>query len=90
MNLRYLALFTSVRTFPGMTKTVEAIYENGVLKLPEPLPLPERTRVLVTIEASSAVAEDGERRLWLDHSASTLINTWDNTADDVFNELRPK
>ena len=32
-----------------MTKQVEAIYENGVLRLLEPLPLAERERVTVTI-----------------------------------------
>ena len=32
-----------------MTKKVEAIYENGVLRLLEPLPLAERQRVTVTI-----------------------------------------
>jgi predicted DNA-binding antitoxin AbrB/MazE fold protein len=32
-----------------MTKQVEAIYENGVLRPLEPLPLAERERVAVTI-----------------------------------------
>ena len=32
-----------------MTKQVEAIYENGVLRPLEPLPLAERERVTVTI-----------------------------------------
>jgi predicted DNA-binding antitoxin AbrB/MazE fold protein len=32
-----------------MTLTVEAVYENGVLKPLEPLPLNERERVQVTI-----------------------------------------
>lgn len=33
-----------------MTKTVAAVYEDGVLRLAEPLPLPNRTSVKVTIE----------------------------------------
>jgi predicted DNA-binding antitoxin AbrB/MazE fold protein len=33
-----------------MTLTVEATYENGVLKLKEPLPLREQQMVRVTIE----------------------------------------
>ena len=33
-----------------MTITVEAIYENGVLKPKEPLPLKEHDRVQVTVE----------------------------------------
>ena len=32
-----------------MTLTVEAIYENGILRIAEPLPLKERERVKVTI-----------------------------------------
>jgi predicted DNA-binding antitoxin AbrB/MazE fold protein len=36
-----------------MTITVEATYENGVLKLAKPLPLKERERVQVTVHASS-------------------------------------
>jgi predicted DNA-binding antitoxin AbrB/MazE fold protein len=72
-----------------MTKTVGAIYENGMLKLPEPLPLPEKTRVMVTIETEFAVAEDAERSIWLKASEQALTKTWDNSADDVFNELLP-
>ena len=70
-----------------MTKTVAAIYENGVLKLPAPLPLPENTPVTVTIESELAVAEDAERALWLKASEQTLAKAWDNSADDVFNAL---
>ena len=33
-----------------MTITVEAIYENGVLKLERPLPLAEHEKVRVTVE----------------------------------------
>ncbi len=33
-----------------MTLTVEAIYENGTLKLSEPLPFKEREIVRVTVE----------------------------------------
>ena len=33
-----------------MSQTVEAIYENGVLKLEQPLPLKNQERVRVTIE----------------------------------------
>jgi len=32
-----------------MTLTVEAIYENGVLKLAQPLPLKEHERVQITV-----------------------------------------
>ena len=67
-----------------MTTTVEAIYENGKLLLPEPLSLPERSRVRVTIES------DSEREAWLKLSEESLTKVWDNDADDVFNELLPK
>ena len=40
-----------------MTTTVEAIYEDGVLKLPERLPLPEKAHVKVTIESGTAGSE---------------------------------
>ncbi len=40
-----------------MTMTVEAVYENGTLKLAQPLPLKEHQRVHVTIQAPSWVQE---------------------------------
>ena len=65
-----------------MSTTVEAIYEHVTLVLPKPLPLPEKSHVRVTIEDA-----DAERDEWLKHSAATLLKTWDNPADDIFNEL---
>ena len=38
-----------------MTTTVDAIYENGKLTLPESLSLPEKSHVRVTIESDDAV-----------------------------------
>ena len=67
-----------------MTTTVDAIYEHGKLLLPGPLSLPEKSRVRVTIES------DTEREAWLKLSESSLMKTWDNDADDVFNELLKK
>ncbi len=68
-----------------MTTTVDAIYEHGKLILPQPLSLPEKTRVRVTIES-----EDAERENWLRLSEASLLKTWGNDADDVFNELLKK
>jgi predicted DNA-binding antitoxin AbrB/MazE fold protein len=34
-----------------MTLTVEAVYENGVLKPAQPLPLAEHQRVQITVQA---------------------------------------
>jgi predicted DNA-binding antitoxin AbrB/MazE fold protein len=68
-----------------MTATVTAIYGEGVLRLPGPLPLPGGTEVRVTIE--TAPAGDAERAAWLKQSEAALVRTWDNAVDDVFNEL---
>ena len=68
-----------------MTTTIEAIYENGKLILPRPLPLPEKSHVRLTIESG-----DTEREAWLKLSEETLTKVWDNADDDVFNELLAK
>lgn len=39
-----------------MSITVEAIYENGVLKPAQPLPLREHERVKVTVHSSVSIA----------------------------------
>jgi predicted DNA-binding antitoxin AbrB/MazE fold protein len=41
-----------------MTLTVEAVYENGVLKLDQPLPLPDHHRVQVTVQVQPSVARE--------------------------------
>ena len=68
-----------------MTTTVEAIYERGKLVLPEPLSLPDKSRVRVTIESG-----DAERESWLKLSEESLMKTWGNAEDDIFNELLAK
>jgi predicted DNA-binding antitoxin AbrB/MazE fold protein len=40
-----------------MSITVEAIYENGVLRVARPLPLPERAKVRVTIQSEPSLAQ---------------------------------
>jgi predicted DNA-binding antitoxin AbrB/MazE fold protein len=70
-----------------MTTTVEAIYENGTLKLPCLLPLEDKAHVLVTIQSKAGVEEAAEREAWLKKSEVNLTKGWDNAADDVFNEL---
>lgn len=67
-----------------MTTSVEAIYEGGKLLLSQPLSLPEKSRVRVTIES------DPDRAAWLKLSEESLHKVWDNDADDVFNELLQK
>jgi predicted DNA-binding antitoxin AbrB/MazE fold protein len=68
-----------------MTTTVDAIYENGRIILPRPLSLPENVPVRVTIETG-----DIEREARLKLSEESLLKTWDNPGDDVFNELLSK
>ena len=41
-----------------MTLTVEAVYENGVLKPDRALPLKEHTRVRVAVEVKQSVARE--------------------------------
>jgi hypothetical protein len=65
--------------------TLEAIYENGTLVLPQRLEIPDKSRVRVTIEPS-----DPDRETWLKLSEEALTKVWDNDADDVFNELLQK
>lgn len=67
-----------------MSTAVDAIYQKGLLQLLAPLPLPEHSRVRVTVEL---ISDDPERSEWLSQSQRQLETVWDNDADDVFNEL---
>jgi predicted DNA-binding antitoxin AbrB/MazE fold protein len=67
-----------------VTKTIEAIYENGKLVLQQPLPIAEHSHVRVTVEM------DTDREAWLKLSEQSLTKVWDNPDDDVFNELLSK
>jgi predicted DNA-binding antitoxin AbrB/MazE fold protein len=73
-----------------MSTTVEAIYEDGKLVLQQPLPLPEKAHVRVTIESEEASMSDVERAAWLKLSEESLMKAWNNTDDDIFNELLKK
>ncbi len=55
-----------------MPLTVEAIYENGVLKPTQPLPLQEHEKVRITIEAS---------RNWVAETAGIL--RWKGTPEEL-------
>jgi len=61
-----------------------------MLKLSGPLPLREKAQVVVTIQTKPLSGADLERQAWLKASEETLTRTWDNSADDVFNELLDK
>lgn len=45
-----------------MATTVSAIYEDGVLRLLTPLPLPDHTPVQVTVDLPDAAVQDDSRR----------------------------
>lgn len=54
-----------------MTITVEATYENGVLKLKQPLPLPEHAPLRIHIEIA----------LWAEQSAGMMA--WKGTPQEA-------
>jgi predicted DNA-binding antitoxin AbrB/MazE fold protein len=70
-----------------MTATIEAVYENGVLKLSHPLPLKNNSHVVVRIQSKEDNTETEDREAWLRLSEKNLTEVWNNPADDVFNEL---
>ena len=55
-----------------MSLTVEATYENGMLKLDQPLPLNEHQKVRVTVEPAPT---------WAEQSAG--IMGWKGSTDDA-------
>jgi predicted DNA-binding antitoxin AbrB/MazE fold protein len=55
-----------------MSITVEAVYENGVLKLQQPLPLKEQEKVRITVEPQLS---------WADRTAGML--KWPGDFEDL-------
>ena len=76
--------------FSIVIATVDATYEKGGLKLSHPLPLKDNSQVVVTVQSKGDANDEDERKTWLQLSEENLIGNWDNTADDVFNELRDR
>jgi predicted DNA-binding antitoxin AbrB/MazE fold protein len=69
-----------------MTRTLQAIYEGGVLKLEEPIGLDERTRVRITIELpddaiTAAVGQDDDPSGW--QAAEQFIGFIDDAPEGV-------
>jgi predicted DNA-binding antitoxin AbrB/MazE fold protein len=58
-----------------MTKTVSAVYENGVLRPSEPLPLAKHQKVNVAVSDTRDRAE-----AWLDHEYMAAIDAMDESA----------
>jgi hypothetical protein len=67
-----------------MLKTLWATVRQGKIELLEPSELPEGSRVLVT------VLPDDETQFWLQTSQVSLDTIWDNTEDDVYEQLLKK
>jgi predicted DNA-binding antitoxin AbrB/MazE fold protein len=63
------------RYHKSVTRTVSAVYENGVLRPSEPLPLAEHERVNVTVSDTRDRAE-----AWLDHEYMVAIDAIDEPA----------
>ncbi len=70
-----------------MNVAIKAIYEGGKLRPLEPLKLAEHTVVHISLETGT---DDAERREWLAQGERSLMKTWDNEADDVYNALLTK
>lgn len=71
-------------SFETVSVAIKAIYEDGRLRPLEPLNLAENTLVRLSLDA---LPEDADRLQWLAQAQLTLMKTWDNEADDVYNEL---
>ncbi|MEN3334249.1 MAG: hypothetical protein V7641_3614 [Blastocatellia bacterium] len=63
-----------------MMNTVKAIVREGRIELLEQVDIPEGTEVLVTILSDEA-------EFWLRASESSLASVWDNSEDDVYEQL---
>lgn len=63
--------------------SVDAIYENGVLRPLSPLALPEHARVRLSVDGPA----DHDRAEWLAQSERELMKVWNYDGDDVFNDL---
>jgi len=66
---------------------IKAIYEGGKLRPLEPLNLAEHTVVHISLDTGT---DDAERHEWLAQGERSLMKTWDNEADDVYNALLTK
>ena len=71
--------------FRIMNLAIKAIYEGGKLRPLEPLKLAEHTVVHISLDT-----DDAERREWLAQGERSLMKTWDNEADEVYNALLSK
>jgi predicted DNA-binding antitoxin AbrB/MazE fold protein len=66
----------------GMSITVEAVYENGTLKLRHPLPFKEQERVRVTVETQADPTDTAVNRV----RATAGLIAWTGDAE-VFRQI---
>lgn len=72
----------------AVTTTVEAIYERGKILLPEPLSLPEKSPVRVTIESDvAAEIHEGITRDFARVAEPSFQKIWDNPLDADYDKL---
>jgi hypothetical protein len=65
-----------------MQNTARAVVHDGKIQLVDEMELPEGTQLIVT-----RVSEDEDRAFWLAATQSSLDKIWNNSADDVYEEL---
>lgn len=63
-------------------QTFWATFSHGKVELLEQIEVPDGTRVLVTIFA------DDDTDFWLQASQSSIDAVWNNSEDDVYDQLR--
>ena len=65
-----------------MLSTVWAVVREGKIELLEPMPLPEGSKVLVTV-----MSEEDNLHFWMAATQTAFDKIWDNPEDDVYAEL---
>jgi predicted DNA-binding antitoxin AbrB/MazE fold protein len=67
-----------------MTITVEAVYENGMLKLERPLPLADQEKVRVTVQQGPSLAEQTAGMIGWTGDAETLERILKEAEDTLY------
>lgn len=66
-----------------MFNTIRGVAREGKIELIEKTEIPEGTEVLVTILSDDTL-------FWLGVSQSSLASVWNNTEDDIYEQLLKK
>ena len=67
-----------------MLNSMWAVVRDGKIKLLSDTPLPEGSKLLVTI------FPEEEKEFWLEASQDSLKAVWDNDEDDIYAQLLEK